>query len=90
MEFETDYVLKLFFSNPAFVQIYFEAVANALDAKANEVTIRILSDGNIKPKHLEVSVSDNGMGFTDERFARFAGRIDIPRAESLWLRYAFQ
>ncbi len=72
MEFETDYVLKLFFSNPAFVQIYFEAVANALDAKANEVTIRILSDGNIKPKHLEVTISDNGMGFTDERFARFA------------------
>jgi signal transduction histidine kinase len=72
MEFETEYILKLFFSSPAFVQIYFEAVANALDAEASDVTIHISSDGKIKPEHLEVTISDNGIGFTDERFGRFA------------------
>ncbi len=71
MKFETEYVLKLFFSNPAFVQIYFEAVANALDAEASEVVIQISTDGKIDPDHLEITITDNGRGFTDERFDRF-------------------
>ena len=69
---ETDYALELLSSKSSFVQIYFEAVANAFDAGADEITIRILSDGKISPiGQLEVTISDNGEGFTDERFERF-------------------
>lgn len=71
MEIDTKYAVKLFFTNPSFVQIYFEAVANALDAGASEVTIYISTDGQIAPEHLEITISDNGQGFTDERFDRF-------------------
>lgn len=71
MEIENNYAAKLFFSNPSFLLIYFEAVANAFDAGAGEVTIYISTDGDISPSHLEITISDNGRGFTDERFDRF-------------------
>lgn len=71
MEIDTKYAAKLFFPNHAFVQVYSEAVANSLDAGASEVDIDIHTDGNIKPNHLEIVISDNGLGFTDERFERF-------------------
>lgn len=72
MKFDTKYALKLFFPNPAFIQIYFEAVANALDAGASEIDIKIMSDGNIRdPKHLEITIDDNGVGFRPDRFDKF-------------------
>src|ERR1051326_5049647 len=71
MEIETDYAVRLFFPNPTFAQIYFETVANALDAEATEITIHISTDAQISPDHLEITVSDNGEGFTDRRFDRF-------------------
>lgn len=71
MEIDTQYAVKLFFSSSAFVQVYFEAVANAFDASATEVDIIISSDGKIRPEHLEITIRDNGVGFTDERFECF-------------------
>ena len=72
MKFETNYAIKLFFPSPAFIQIYLEAVANALDADANKIDITISTDGEIRnPRHLEIIISDNGVGFTPERFEKF-------------------
>lgn len=71
MEIDTKYAAKLFFPNHAFIQVYFEALANSFDAGASEIEIYIHSDGNIKPQYLQIIVSDNGIGFTDERFERF-------------------
>lgn len=71
MEIQTDYALKIFFPSPTFAQIYNEAVANALDAKATEITISISTDAQIAQKQLEIVISDNGEGFTEERFERF-------------------
>jgi Histidine kinase-, DNA gyrase B-, and HSP90-like ATPase len=72
LEIETNYAIELFFSKSAFEQVYFEAVANALDAEASEITIHISTDGKrISPEYLEITISDNGEGFTDERFERF-------------------
>ena len=71
MEIETQYAVQLFFANSAFIQVYFEAVANAFDAGASNVDIVISTDGQISPGFLEISISDNRDGFTDERFERF-------------------
>ncbi len=71
MEFETHYALKLFFPNPAFTQIYFEAVANAIDARADDIHIQIRSDGEVSSPNVEITIRDNGIGFTDERYERF-------------------
>jgi hypothetical protein len=70
MEIETGYAVKLFFSASTFVQVYFEAVANAFDAGANEVSIRIQTDPT------EITIKDDGQGFTDERFDRFARLVE--------------
>jgi hypothetical protein len=72
VEIETKYALKLFFPTSAFVQIYFEAVANAIDANASTISIEVRTDGKIHdPGYLEITIHDDGIGFTDERYERF-------------------
>jgi hypothetical protein len=66
MDINTEYAAKHFFPNPSFVQIFFEAVANAFDAGASEISISIVEDP------LSITISDNGQGFTNDRFERFA------------------
>ena len=57
--------------------IYFEAVANALDANANEINISISAKALNKPESLEIEISDNGLGFTDERYRKFSKLFDV-------------
>lgn len=71
MDIETTGAIKLFFPNPALTLVYFEALANALDAGATEVSIDINIQAFDKPDTLKITISDNGDGFTDENFERF-------------------
>lgn len=71
MDIETSGAIRLFFPNPSLTLVYFEALANALDAGATEVSIDIDVQAFDKPNTLKITVSDNGDGFTDENFERF-------------------
>jgi hypothetical protein len=71
MDIETSGAIKLFFPNPSLTLVYFEALANALDAGATEVSIDIDVQAYDKPETLKITVTDNGDGFTDENFDRF-------------------
>lgn len=71
MDIETSNAIKLFFPNPSLVQVFFEAIANALDADASEITIRIEIRSFTTPETLKITITDNGSGFTDESFERF-------------------
>lgn len=71
MDIETSGAIRLFFPNPSLTLVYFEALANALDAGATEVSIDIDVQAFDKPDTLKITVSDNGDGFTDENFDRF-------------------
>jgi len=71
MDIETSGAIKLFFPNPSLVQVYFEALANALDAGATEIKIQIEIRSFEEPKTLRLTITDNGNGFTDESFERF-------------------
>lgn len=71
MDIETSSAIKLFFPNPSLALVYFEALANALDAGATEITIEISIQSFTAPETLNITVTDNGSGFTDESFARF-------------------
>jgi len=72
MKLESSYALQLFFPNPSFLLIYYEAIANALDANASNIDINISIEGEIrKPKQLSVKITDDGEGFTDSRFEKF-------------------
>ena len=70
--FETKYAVKLFFPSATFTQIYFETIANAFDAGATEISIHIFTNPSIDGQLLEITVADNGEGFTDERLERFS------------------
>lgn len=71
MDIETASAIKLFFPNPSLTLVYFEALANALDAGATQVKIGIDIQSFDKPDSLKITIADNGDGFTDESFTRF-------------------
>ncbi|AWI09655.1 hypothetical protein M2447_002182 [Ereboglobus sp. PH5-10] len=72
MDIETTNAVKLFFPNPSLVQVFFESVANSLDANASEISINIEIQRFSAPDTLKITISDNGDGFTNESFERFA------------------
>lgn len=56
-----------------FEMIYFEAIANALDAGATEINIDIKFQNSEFDKFI---ITDNGNGFTDEQYRRFSNLMD--------------
>ncbi|MGY4816972.1 ATP-binding protein [Pseudomonas chlororaphis subsp. piscium] len=71
MDIETSSAIKLFFPNPSLALVYYEAIANALDAGATEIDIEISIQAFTASETLNVKICDNGSGFTDESFDRF-------------------
>lgn len=63
---------RRFFPNPKFELIYLESVANALDAGAKNISINIDIEAFGKPDTLMITVADDGVGFTDENYAKFS------------------
>ena len=71
MDIETSSAIELFFPNSSLVQVYFEALANSLDAGASEIRLQIEIHSFEESKTLRVTITDNGSGFTDDGFQRF-------------------
>ncbi|MFZ6767100.1 ATP-binding protein [Undibacterium sp. Di26W] len=71
MDIETSSAIKLFFPNPSLALVYFEAIANALDAGATEIEIIVSIQAFTASETLNITIKDNGRGFTDESFERF-------------------
>jgi len=69
--------VKLFFSKSSLEMVYLEAVANAFDAGATEINIRIRIAAVNQPDTLRISISDNGAGFTNDRYERFSRLFDV-------------
>lgn len=69
--------VKLFFSKSSFEMIYFEAFANALDAGATEFNIFITLPEASDWPNMVLRLTDNGEGFTDERFGKFKKLLDV-------------
>lgn len=69
--------VKHFFSQSSFDQIYQEAVANALDAGAGNITIAFEANSLSDVNSFRLSISDDGVGFTEERFKKFSKLMDV-------------
>ena len=63
--------VKKFFPNPSLELVYFEAIANAIDAGATQIDINIDIRELSLPDTLKIEIKDNGCGFNDDRFKKF-------------------
>ncbi|MBC9798245.1 ATP-binding protein [Sinomicrobium weinanense] len=77
MKVKLGQAVKMFFGNSSLEMVYFEAIANSLDAKATEIHIKIFAETLSQPETLKVEISDNGEGFTDERYKKFSNLFDV-------------
>ena len=77
MKVKLSQAVKMFFGNSSLEMVYFEAIANALDAKATEIVIKIFTKALNQPETLQIEISDNGEGFTDERYNKFSKLFDV-------------
>ncbi|MCP9611147.1 ATP-binding protein [Coprobacter tertius] len=77
MKVKLSKAVKMFFGNSSLEMVYFEAIANALDAEANKISIKIFTQAYNQPETLKVEIEDNGIGFTDERFSKFCNLFDV-------------
>ncbi len=66
-----------FYPNPSFDQIYFEAVANAIDAGASAISIEVKIESYDKPDTLSLRICDNGTGFKPENFSKFSKLLEV-------------
>ena len=81
MKIETENALELFFPKTALSLVYFEAIANSLDANASNIDINIYMKDKTASHTLQITITDNGDGFTDENFNRFDKLLN-PKDES--------
>lgn len=77
MQVKLSQAVKMFFGNSSLEMVFFEAIANALDADASEINISITAKALNEPETLEIEISDNGLGFTDDRYKKFSKLFDV-------------
>ena len=77
MKINLKQAVKYFFNNPSLELVYIEAVANSIDAEASVIDIEISLDEISKPETLSILIRDNGVGFTDKRFNKFAELMKV-------------
>ena len=77
MKVKLSQAVKMFFGNSSLEMVYFEAIANALDANATDISVKISVEALNKPETLKIEISDNGEGFTDERYEKFSNLFDV-------------
>lgn len=77
MRVKLNKAVKMFFGNSSLEMVYFEAIANSLDAKATKINIDISAKDYSQPETLTISIEDNGVGFTDDRFEKFSNLFDV-------------
>ncbi len=76
MDINISNAVNKFYPNPSLEMVYFEAIANAIDANATKIDIGISLDAFNAPETLEIKVTDNGTGFTDENFKKFGTLLE--------------
>jgi hypothetical protein len=77
MNINVENAINLFFPNPSLESVYFEAIANAIDANATNIWIDLsITDFN-DVSTFELQISDNGDGFTEKNFHKFSNLLEV-------------
>ena len=81
MEINLNEAIPTFHPNPSYEQVYFEAVANCLDAGADEIYIGISIESFDKSETLQLTIKDNGEGFTDKNYKKFSKLLVVDKKD---------
>ncbi len=81
MKIKPSKAIKHFFPTPSLNMVYQEAVANSIDAGADEITIDIELDSFNDCDSLRIVIEDNGRGFTSENFSKFENLMDTDQED---------
>ncbi|MEQ6166937.1 ATP-binding protein [Ekhidna sp. MALMAid0563] len=73
--------IKLFFPNPSLEQVYFEAIANSIDANSTKIDISISIKSYADPDTLSITIRDNGDGFNEKNFEKFTKLLEIEQQD---------
>ncbi len=76
MEINIKNAADLFFHDSSLESVYFESVANALDANATKIRIKIDVANFQDVSTFNLEISDNGEGFTDKNFKKFCSLLE--------------
>lgn len=76
MKVRTKNAARLFFSGTSLEYVYFEAIANSIDAEATLINLTIRISSFTEPESLSVTIQDNGTGFNEASFERFSNLLD--------------
>lgn len=71
MEINLSNAIKKFFPNPSLEMVYFEAIANSIDAGAKEINIDISIKSFANSGSLNLVITDDGEGFTNKNYKKF-------------------
>lgn len=77
MRVNTKQAVRLFFQNPSLEQVFKEAVANSLDANATDIIVDVFIDSFEKQETLQLTITDNGEGFTEKRYDKFCELLNV-------------
>ena len=80
MKVSLEQAIKYFYPSSSLELVFFEAVTNALDAKAKHVEIIIDIESLKKVESLVIAIKDDGEGFTDKNFAKFEKLLSTDNA----------
>lgn len=77
MELNIRNAAKVFFPNPSFEMLYFEAVKNSIDANADSIEIKVALKSFSDHQSLKIEIIDNGEGFLDKNFEKFKKLLEV-------------
>jgi hypothetical protein len=82
MKINISKAIKQFFPNPSLELVYFEGIANSLDAGATEINLVISLESYENAKSLTVQINDNGSGFTNRDFDKFCKLLETDNPDN--------
>lgn len=77
MKINIKQAIRIFFQNPSLEMVLIEAIANSMDAGASKIDVDISIEALDKPETLKLDITDDGEGFTEERYVKFCELLKV-------------
>lgn len=77
MQIDIRQAIKFLYKSHSLENVFIEAIHNSIDANASKIDIEISIEAFDKPETLIIKITDNGVGFTDERYGKFCKLMTV-------------